>query len=64
MKLLLIQKSLSTRSFGFALSACFFASSCATTPPPGMEGNIIGQSEYEQILDLNSKNIGNLPGAL
>lgn len=62
MNLLLQQKLTSLWLFRFALPACFVVFSCATPPQPGMEGNIINQSEYERVLDLNSKNIETYQG--
>ncbi len=44
------------------LAAVLVLASCATPPQPGMEGNIIGQSDYERILELNSKNIETYQG--
>lgn len=46
-----------------SLSLVFFSLfSCVTPPLPGMEGNVISQTQYENILNLNSEQIETYSG--
>lgn len=49
-------KSLISKLF-FCGLICLGASSCTTKPVEGMESNIISQSDYEKILEQNTKSI-------